>query len=69
VDARQVEMPSLSEAELRSSLRYEARQHLPLENLGEAALDCQVIGATAIATVENCRARPDRARGLAGCAG
>ena len=43
VHLRQVEMPVLSETELRSSLRYEARQHLPLENLGEAALDCQVI--------------------------
>ena len=44
VHLRQVEMPTLSEKEVRSSLRYEARQHLPLENLGEAALDCQVIG-------------------------
>lgn len=47
VHLRQVEMPALSDSELRSSLRYEARQHLPLENLGEAALDCQIIDAVA----------------------
>jgi len=45
VHLRQVEMPALSDSELRASLRYEARQHLPLENLGDAALDCQVMDA------------------------
>lgn len=48
VHLRQVEMPLLSEAELRSSLRYESRQHLPLENIAQAALDCQVIGDTIV---------------------
>lgn len=43
VHLRQVEMPALSETELRTSLRYEARQHLPIENIADAALDCQVI--------------------------
>jgi Tfp pilus assembly PilM family ATPase len=47
VHLRQVEMPALSETELKSSLRYEARQHLPLENFGEAALDCQVLAPPA----------------------
>jgi type IV pilus assembly protein PilM len=47
VHLRQVEMPALSEKELRSSLRYEARQHLPLDNFGAAALDCQVLSPPA----------------------
>ena len=46
VHLRQVEMPPLSEAELKASLRYECRKHLPLDTMGEAAIDCQVLART-----------------------
>lgn len=41
---RQVNLPPLSEADLRRSLPFEARKHLPLENMPDAVLDFQVLG-------------------------
>jgi type IV pilus assembly protein PilM len=43
VSLKQVDLPALSDAELRNSLKYEARKHLTLENPGQSALDCQVL--------------------------
>lgn len=47
VHLRQVDLPPLGDAELRTSLKYEARKHLPLENPAEAALDCQILSRPA----------------------
>lgn len=43
VHLRQVEMPSMSADELRAALRYESRKHLPLDTMGESAVDCHVL--------------------------
>jgi type IV pilus assembly protein PilM len=43
VHLRQIDMPPLSDEELKAAVKFESRQHLPLDNLGEAAVDCQVI--------------------------
>jgi type IV pilus assembly protein PilM len=43
VHVRQVDLPTLTDPELRSSIKYEARKHLPIESLSEAAVDCQVM--------------------------
>jgi type IV pilus assembly protein PilM len=43
VHLRQASLPLLSEADLRKALPYEARKHLPLDHLGSACLDFQVL--------------------------
>lgn len=43
VHLRQVDLPALTDPELKASMKYEARKHLPLESGTENALDCQVI--------------------------
>lgn len=43
VHLRQVDLPALTDSELKASMKYEARKHLPLEGGTENALDCQVV--------------------------
>ena len=45
---RQVTVPDLSEADLRKSLPFEARKHLPLENMTDPCLDFQILGPEAL---------------------
>lgn len=44
VHVRQALMPRLSSEDLRRALPYEARKHLPLENLKNPCLDFQILG-------------------------
>jgi Tfp pilus assembly PilM family ATPase len=40
---REVMLPALSEAQLRQALPFEARKHLPLEDMASPILDCQIL--------------------------
>jgi type IV pilus assembly protein PilM len=46
VSLKQVDLPVLSDTELRKSLKYEARKHLTLENPALSAVDCQVLSSS-----------------------
>lgn len=47
VHLRQVSMPKLTPEELRKALQYEARKHLPIENLVDPCLDFQILDGAA----------------------
>jgi type IV pilus assembly protein PilM len=47
VQLRQASLPALPEDELRRALPYEARKHLPLENVTSACLDFQLLNGVA----------------------
>jgi type IV pilus assembly protein PilM len=44
---RQASLPRIAESDLRRALPYEARKHLPLENVASACLDFQVLDGLA----------------------
>jgi type IV pilus assembly protein PilM len=43
IHLRQISMPKLAPEDLRKALHYEARKHLPIENLVDPCLDFQVL--------------------------